>query len=374
MLLSRVRRRSLIALTAACGVASAVLVSTAGVSAAAPPLTIEEVQVQLAALQTKQEAAAEAYNAGQIELEDAQNRVEAAKASEARQQTQVDAAAAQVAWLARAAYMGGTIDPVTGLLAGEGAQSAVDRVGALNQVARARSTAATSLSAEQTRLAALKKEREDQADVAARTQERLAQEKAAIDALTTQQAQVLERMQADQRRELEARQAAERAAAAAAAVKAQEAAAAAVAAAQAQQAAIKSAPSTSSPPSFGPPAAASNVAAVVLAAAYSQRGKPYLYAGAGPDSFDCSGLVMWAFAKAGISLPHNAAAQYNYGRRIPPSQLQPGDIVFFLEDGIIGHDGIYVGNGRMIDANHTGGWVDERSMVGYPTIVGGVRF
>lgn len=111
----------------------------------------------------------------------------------------------------------------------------------------------------------------------------------------------------------------------------------------------------------------------MLAAAYSQRGKPYSYGAAGPDAYDCSGLVLWAFAQAGVSLPHSAADQYGYGTHIAPADLQPGDIVFFDEGGGIGHDGIYVGNGNMIDANHSGGWVDVRSMAYYPGLIGGTR-
>ena len=63
---------------------------------------------------------------------------------------------------------------------------------------------------------------------------------------------------------------------------------------------------------------------------------------------------MWAFAKAGISLPHSAAGQYGYGTHVSYSQLQPGDLVFFDEGGGIGHVGIYAGNGTMVDAPHTG--------------------
>jgi len=117
--------------------------------------------------------------------------------------------------------------------------------------------------------------------------------------------------------------------------------------------------------------AGSGVAQTVLDAALSQRGKPYAYGAAGPDAYDCSGLVMWAFARAGISLPHSAAAQYGYGTHVPASALQPGDIVFYQEGGGIGHNGIYAGNGMMIDANHSGGWVDVRPL--YGGLLGGTR-
>ncbi|MDQ1396733.1 MAG: peptidoglycan DL-endopeptidase CwlO, partial [Acidimicrobiaceae bacterium] len=86
--------------------------------------------------------------------------------------------------------------------------------------------------------------------------------------------------------------------------------------------------------------------------AQRQLGKPYRYGGAGPDSFDCSGLTMWAWGHAGVSLPHSAAAQYNSIRHVAMSDIQPGDLIFYYSD--LHHVGIYVGNGQMIEAPHTG--------------------
>jgi cell wall-associated NlpC family hydrolase len=81
-------------------------------------------------------------------------------------------------------------------------------------------------------------------------------------------------------------------------------------------------------------------------------GIPYTWGGASPDTgFDCSGLVMYVFAQLGVQLPHFAAAQYGYGVAVPRDQLQPGDLVFF--DGL-SHVGIYIGNGQVVHAPHTG--------------------
>lgn len=111
----------------------------------------------------------------------------------------------------------------------------------------------------------------------------------------------------------------------------------------------------------------------MISAAESQRGKPYSYGAAGPDAYDCSGLVLWAFAHAGISLPHYTGAQWQYGSYVSGADLKPGDVVFFGTGDSPYHDGIYVGNGNMIDANHTGGWVDVRPMAYYPDFMGGRR-
>jgi cell wall-associated NlpC family hydrolase/cell division protein FtsB len=90
----------------------------------------------------------------------------------------------------------------------------------------------------------------------------------------------------------------------------------------------------------------------VVQEALKELGKPYVYAAAGPDSFDCSGLVMYVYAKFGVHVPHFAAYQADYGRRVSYGELQPGDLVFFGSP--IHHVGIYAGNGLFIHAPHTG--------------------
>ncbi|MGO9082076.1 MAG: C40 family peptidase [Streptosporangiaceae bacterium] len=101
-------------------------------------------------------------------------------------------------------------------------------------------------------------------------------------------------------------------------------------------------------------------AAVGTAIAYAegQLGKPYLWGGTGPDAFDCSGLVMEAYLAAGIDIPRTSQQQWTWGPRISPSQVQPGDLVFFAgADGTPtspGHVGLVIGGGKMIEAYATG--------------------
>jgi cell wall-associated NlpC family hydrolase len=100
----------------------------------------------------------------------------------------------------------------------------------------------------------------------------------------------------------------------------------------------------------------------VVGIAMQYLGTPYVYGGASPGGFDCSGFVMYVFAQIGVSLPHNAAAQYGYGMPVSRDQLQPGDLVFF--NGL-GHDGIYIGGNQFIHSPHTGDVVKISSISGW---------
>jgi peptidoglycan DL-endopeptidase CwlO len=114
---------------------------------------------------------------------------------------------------------------------------------------------------------------------------------------------------------------------------------------------------------------ANTVGGQALQAALSKRGSPYVWAAAGPNEFDCSGLVMWAFAQEGISLPHYTGAQWNSGMHVARADLEPGDLVFFGAD--ISHVGLYVGDGLMVDAPDTGAVVRVEPL--FSDYVGAVR-
>jgi peptidoglycan DL-endopeptidase CwlO len=104
--------------------------------------------------------------------------------------------------------------------------------------------------------------------------------------------------------------------------------------------------------------APNDAAASAIAFAEEQLGKPYQWGGTGPDSFDCSGLVMMAYRAAGIDIPRTSQQQWAWGPRVSPSHVQPGDLVFFVgADGTEtapGHVGIVIGGGLMIEAYSTG--------------------
>ncbi|OBG37836.1 endopeptidase [Mycobacterium alsense] len=115
-------------------------------------------------------------------------------------------------------------------------------------------------------------------------------------------------------------------------------------------------PPFGAPPPFGMPGAPGGVGGgnrgTVVQAALTQVGSPYVWGGAAPGGFDCSGLVMWAFQQAGIALPHSSQAQSQGGQPVAMSDLQPGDVVTFYSDA--SHSGIYVGDGMVIHSSTYG--------------------
>ena len=98
--------------------------------------------------------------------------------------------------------------------------------------------------------------------------------------------------------------------------------------------------------------------AAMIAAALSRVGLPYSWGAAGPSSFDCSGLVQWSFAQAGILMPRTAAEQFLTGVHLPLADAAPGDLLFWTYDpndpGFVDHTAIYLGDGLMVVAPHTG--------------------
>jgi cell wall-associated NlpC family hydrolase len=106
---------------------------------------------------------------------------------------------------------------------------------------------------------------------------------------------------------------------------------------------------------------------LIIQKAMAQLGTPYVWGGTSPGGFDCSGLVQWAYAQAGINLPRISYAQASSGVRTPISQLQPGDLVAFDENnrngpGMADHISIYLGNNQILEAPHTGADVRVRTL------------
>ena len=124
--------------------------------------------------------------------------------------------------------------------------------------------------------------------------------------------------------------------------------------------------------------APTTAAAIAISYALDQIGTPYVWGGETPGvGFDCSGLTQAAYAAAGIHIPRTSTAQWTTLPHVPLKDLEPGDLVFFdpgeFTPGLPGHVGIYLGNGEMVDAPHTGTDVQIDNLAGWPTPMGAAR-
>jgi cell wall-associated NlpC family hydrolase len=367
--LHRTRRR-LIAGLGAITMAVPLSFALAGSSQAAPTLTIAQAKAQLAALQTREDAADEAYDQGNLASQQAASALASAQTAVTAQGSKLASMETSIDGFAAASYTSGGLNPVDTLLAGGSPQLLLSRAASMNEIARNQDSALLKISAQREVLSGAQQTASDKAAAAKTALANLASARKQITGVIAQEQAVLAHLQAQARAELLAEQARAQAASRAEARAALHQALTAPAAPATTQVTSASAGAGASAPTTPVPSAG-GAARIALEAAYSQMGKPYAYGAAGPSSYDCSGLVMWAYAHAGISLPHSAAGQYGYGTHVSESQLEPGDLVFYDEGSGIGHVGIYVGGGEMIDANHTGGWVGVRPL--YSGLVGGTR-
>ena len=282
--------------------------------------SLADVQQQLGELALK--------NAQLVELYDqAQNDVQARQAAAASAQRLAIAAdktfeqaRVQLAAAAAAMYEGGTFSATGALLTSSSGQSYLDQLQTLSMVSAHTAGIVSNLQASKKALDAAQADADSLLKTAQQRLDALMQRKAQVQQQIDKYTALLNTLNAGQR------------------------------AAFQQQ--INPAVSSATVASFKVPPAPSKSAAQAVKFALAQVGKPYVFGAAGPDSYDCSGLTMASWASAGVSLPHSAADQYNYGTHVAFSQLQPGDLMFFYSP--IGHVTIYIGSGYMVSAPQTG--------------------
>lgn len=370
----------------ALGVAGAAL--TTGVVAVTPASAqsvkaqIASAQRQLSVLNSEAEAASERYDAARIKLAAAQQGAAGAQHRLTTAKTKFTTLQASVAAFAVAAYRGDAstslltlADGSTGRLIGR--VSSIEAVSASQAQTLAGVDAAKRVQeqAQTDASAALANQHSATAAMAADRNQVIAaaaKEQTILSNLQAKEAAIIKAAKAKA-----ARLAAERVAAALARQKAAAAAAAAAIAAQpVSPPAPKPAPPVHGSPVHGSPVAASGGASTAVAWAYREIGKPYVWGASGPNSFDCSGLAMYVWAKAGVYLQHYTGSQWNEGTHVSQSQLEPGDLVFFATNtsdaATIHHVGVYIGGGEMIDAPYTG--VNVRKDPAFrPDYIGAVR-
>jgi len=323
--------------------ATVAAVLPAGAAQADPAVSAATAQQQLQALTDKAEVLVEKYDAVQDQLATAQRRLTAQHDAVATAQRTVDSSRALVDGIAAGAYESGGVSGMQTVLFSNDPQRAMQGADLLQRIAADRGRILASATAARNNLAQAQTSAAQAVAGVQTLQASLTLQQHAIDALVgTQQAAVKVTEQA----------AAAHAAAAAQVARAQTRVALAAAAPKtAPTIAPKIAPKAVAPAAVLPVGLDARAAAAVQYA-YAQLGKPYRYGASGASTFDCSGLTMQAWAAAGVALGHNAAGQYSSTRHVSRDALQPGDLVYFGRP--IHHDGIYIGDGKFIEAPYTG--------------------
>ena len=330
------------------GASSGQAAPSAPATPAATPRTSAQALAQLRAFNEQFEKVTEQYNDAQILLTERRTVARAADRRAAQAQVRYAALAAQVRNLVAATNQSDPFSRVGALFSSASPEQFVEKLKALDYIAGRRG--ATLQAADRAQTAA------DRARAQARTAvtaantltQRLAGQRTDLSRRAAQSKKMFDTLSAQERKAFLAAQTAA------------DAARASRAAARTATSTSAAPPATSTASSAGASVPASEKAAVALAAAKAQLGKPYVWAAAGPDSFDCSGLTMYAWGKAGVSLPHSSRLQIGVGTPVAKADLQPGDLVFFGSP--IHHVGIYSGGGEMIHAPQTGDVVKYTSI------------
>ena len=295
---------------AALGTASLVLPS--GLSTAAQrtsPPSLKSIIAQAKKLQNQINALSEQYDGLRIQLTQARQAERIAAATAARDADALGAGQAQVGHLAAESYMTGSIDPTLQFITSSDPQMVVQRAAIIQQLDRQKGAQVSALTAAE--------------NTARRARATAAQQAHAVAALVGKMQGKTKAITAKMNK--------------------------------LNGAAFRRAMTVFNRTGSFPPVkipGGDTLGERALRWALSVRGKPYVWGAAGPDAFDCSGLVMWAYAKVGVHLDHFTGDQWQEGEHISRSQLRPGDLVFFFST--ISHVGMYIGNGLMVDAPSAG--------------------
>ncbi|WP_406009425.1 C40 family peptidase [Streptomyces sp. NBC_00637] len=297
-------------------VAAAAFGAVSAVPATAAPH--DDTRAEVDRLYEEAEKATEAYNTADERADTLRGQVGVAQDHIARQQERVNGLREQLGSLAGAQYRSGGLDPSLALLFSDDPEDYLSKASVLDRITVHQAGELRELQG------ALRELTQERAEAAAELAELEKSRKAVV-----RHKRTVEQKLAKARQLLNSLPSAERAA---------------------FDRASRSGRDTMSGLSGAVPA--SGRAGAALAAVRSALGKPYVWGANGPTGFDCSGLMQWSYAQAGVSLPRTSQAQAHAGRRVPLSQAQPGDIVTYRSDA--SHVGMYVGNGQVIHAPYPG--------------------
>ena len=323
-----------------------------GAAAAGPKANLNQVQRQVDQLNRQAGQAAERYNTAKVELTDTTRQLRAARNKYAATQRRLDAMQVLVGRIAVASYKSGGLDSSVQLLLSDDPTGFLRQAADLTQVTKHQDHLLADMQAARLSAAVDRKAVAEQQARAKDLQGEIAAEKRTIEGKLATARALLGRLEAKQRAQLmSVRQAATDRA---------------LGARSDAMRASRSSRDGDFPTYDGP---ASGRAAVAVKTAFAQLGDPYQWGAAGPGSFDCSGLTMYSWGAAGVSLPHSSSAQYSAVPHVSISNLQPGDLVFYYSP--ISHVGIYIGGGRVIDAPYPGLSVHISGLYSMPLVGAG---
>ncbi|WP_329125043.1 C40 family peptidase [Streptomyces sp. NBC_01465] len=309
--------------------AAAAVALTSQAAHADPKPTKSQVKAKVDKLYEEAEAATEKYNGAQEKQDKLKKQVDELQDNVARSQAEINKQRDQLGALASAQYRSGGIDESVQLFLSSDPANFLDKASSMDQLTAQQTEALKTFQAKQRSLAQQRQQAQDKLQDLAETRKDLGAQKKAVQGKLADAQKLLNSLTAAERQSL------------------------AAADARASRA--------SSRVDLGNEAPASKYGAAALQAGMSRIGKPYIWAHTGPDSFDCSGLTMWSYAQANVSLPRTSQAQANAGTRIySQSALKPGDLVLFFGD--LSHIGIYAGNGQVLHAPKPGAYVRIEAM------------
>jgi cell wall-associated NlpC family hydrolase len=286
------------------------------------------VTAKLDKLARQNEVLAEKYNQATAEVQAQQKAADAAQREALAAATDFDKAGTRLRQTVTAAYESASISRAGALLTSRDARSYLDTLNTLSLISAHRAEIMAQIGAMKAQAQTAQKNASKLLAAAQAKATALDQQKKKIEADTKKFKNLLATLTAAQQ----------------AAYKQRNAVPPATARAEISRAPVAPAPTAPT----GAPKATTTAAQRAVDYAIQQVGKAYVFAGTGPDAFDCSGLTMVAWAQGGVSLPHLASAQYNYGTHVSASELQPGDLVFLYSP--ISHVEIMVGPDLAVSA------------------------
>lgn len=310
-----------------------------------PPLTVEEAKAQVAELETEAAAIDQEYVGVKQGLADSTAKLKLKKADVEEQTAKVKRLRQQAGQVALAQFQNRHLDAAAKLLLSDDEDDFLSQISTVEKVSQNQNTALQDYQEEQAKLAELERSTETEAAQLKKEQAELDKLRKDSESKIAESKAVLARLTEEERQRIAAEEAKAR---------------------QEAQAAAENATGTAGTTSDtgSTVTAGSSKGATALAFAKSQIGKPYRYASAGPNAYDCSGLTSAAWSKVGVSLPRTSQSQIGVGRSVSKSELQPGDLVFYY--GGITHVGLYAGNGQIVHAPRPGKSVEYASVDSMP--------